>query len=447
MHPNGAFDCMILLSDASSNPASLREGLNARTCRRLARRDPGGPVSRLLEHDSKMLLAQAGISVPRGQVVSSAHAAAAFAGLMPGGVVIKALVPANRRAKSGLVVFAEGPAAEVQAAGLLSRTFEDAPIERLLVEERVAIERELFFSITLDKARKSVVALASLVGGIDIEQTSTENPHLVGAIELDSLRGVQPHAVRRLWSALGLSGPTLVAIVDVCVRATRAFFESDATILELNPLALVTAADESAPRAVAVGAVIALDDNARARHADLAMLALPDQGWRPPTLLERQAMDVAAFEPYRGTARFIELEGDIALLVGGGGGSLVFFDAVQRAGGRPACYTEIGGNPSAEKVRLLTNVVLSCPGVRGLLVGHNITNNTQVDLIAAGVVQALDDLGLDARQFPVVAREVGTHDDVGRTIFEEARVEYLGEEVTMDDAARLIVRRVATAAT
>ena len=97
-------------------------------------------MSRLLEHDAKQLLAEAGISVPRGQVVTSAAAAGTFARLVPGGVVIKALVPANRRAKCGLVVFAAGTAAEAQAAGLFSQTFEDAPIERLLVEERVAIE-------------------------------------------------------------------------------------------------------------------------------------------------------------------------------------------------------------------------------------------------------------------------------------------------------------------
>ena len=400
-------------------------------------------MSRLLEHDAKLLLSEAGIRVPRGEVVSSAAAAAATCSHMPDGVVIKALVPANRRAKNGLIASADGSTAAARAAELLARTFEEAPVERLLVEEKVAIERELFFSIVLDRTRGSVVALASLAGGIEIEEASARDPALVGTIVLDPLRHVLPHAFTRLWSGLGLSGPALPAIVDVCVRATRVFFESEATILELNPLALVAASDAPGSRVVAVGAVMALDDNALARHPKLAECALPDQGWRPATALEREAKAVADFEPYRGTARFIELEGDIALLVGGGGGSLVFFDAVQRAGGRPACYTEIGGNPSAEKVRRLTRVVLSCPGVRGLLVGHNITNNTQVDLVAAGVTQAIGDLGIDTRRFPVVAREVGTHDDVGRAVFCEAGVEYLGEDVTMDEAARLIVGRVA----
>ena len=400
-------------------------------------------MSRLLEHDAKLLLSDAGITVPRGRVVTSAAAAAAASAEMPGDVVIKALVPANRRAKSGLIAVANGSSAEACAAELLARTYAEAPVEQLLVEEKVAIEQELFFSIVLDRTRAKVVALASLEGGVEIEEISAADPGLVGTIAFDPLREALPHTFRCLWSGLGLSGSALPAVVDVCVRAARVFFASEATILELNPLALVRATDGRDPHVVAVGAVMALDDNALARHPDLTGRALPDKGWRPPTALEREATAVADFEPYRGTARFIELEGDIGLLVGGGGGSLVFFDAVQRAGGRPACFTEIGGNPSAEKVRRLTRVVLSCPRVRGLLVGHNITNNTQVDLVATGVTQALAELDVDTRRFPVLAREVGTNDEVGRDIFRAAGVEYLGEDVTMDEAARLIVDRVA----
>jgi succinyl-CoA synthetase beta subunit len=404
-------------------------------------------VSRLLEHDAKLLLSRAGVRVPRGEVVSSAAAAAAACRRMPAGGVIKALVPANRRAKSGLVAFVDCSSAEARAAELLARTFEEAPVERLLVEELIATERELFFSLVLDRMRRRAVALASLAGGIDIEEAAAEDPSLLATIALDPLRHPLPHEFRSLWSGLGLSGPALPATVAACVLATHVFFESEATILELNPLALVAGSDGRGPEVVALGAAMALDDNALGRHPELAERVFPDKGWRAPTALEREAMAVADFEPYRGTARFIELEGDIGLLVGGGGGSLVFFDAVQRAGGRPACYTEIGGNPSSEKVRRLAHVVLSCPGVRGLLVGHNLTNNTQVDLVAAGVTQALADLEIDTSRFPVVAREVGTHDDVGRAIFDAAGVEHLGEDVTMDEAARLIVARVAASFT
>ena len=138
--------------------------------------------------------------------------------------------------------------------------------------------------------------------------------------------------------------------------------------------------------------------------------------------------------------------GDIGLVTGGGGASLVVFDAVRRAGGSPAAYTEVGGNPTAAKVQGLTRAVLDCPGVRGLLVAHNLTSNTQVDLVAEGVLAALAERGLDAATFPVVAREVGTHDRAGRAALEAAGVETLGEDVGLEAAAARIVERVAGSA-
>ena len=248
------------------------------------RRRAAGPtrpeltVSRLLEHDAKLLLAEAGITVPRGRVVTSAAAAAATSAEMPGDVVIKALVPANRRAKSGLIAVANGSRAEAYAAELLARTYAEAPVEQLLVEEKVAIEQELFFSIVLDRTRAKVVALASLEGGVEIEETSAANAGLVATIAFDPLREALPHTFRCLWSGLGLSGPALPAVVDVCVRATRVFFECEATILELNPLALVRSPDGREPHVVAVGAVMALDDNALARHPELAGAGAARQG-------------------------------------------------------------------------------------------------------------------------------------------------------------------------
>ena len=333
---------------------------------------------------------------------------------MPGDVVIKALVPANRRAKNGLIAVANGSSAESRAAELLARTYAEAPVERLLVEEKVAIEQELFFSIVLDRTRAKVVALASLEGGVEIEETSAADPGLVADDRLrPAARSATAHVQRPLVGPRALGADATGGRRRLRAGDARLLRErgDDPGAEPARPRARLGRSRDAS--AVAVGAVMALDDNALARHPELAGQALPDKGWRPPTALEREAMAVADFEPYRGTARFIELEGDIGLLVGGGGGSLVFFDAVQRAGGRPACFTEIGGNPSAEKVRRLTRVVLSCPRVRGLLVGHNITNNTQVDLVATGVTQALAELDVDTRRFPVLAREVGTNDEVG----------------------------------
>lgn len=398
-----------------------------------------GPMTaRVHEHEAKALLGAAGVEVPRGEAADSPEAARDAAERLGGRVVVKALVLANRRAKSGGVVFADGPGDAARAAeDLLGADVSGSQVERVLVEERLDIDRELFLSFAIDEERCRAVALASLAGGVDVEDALGGGSSVLRRLELDPWQRDLAHRFRELWVSAGLSGPELRAVAELTERAARVFFEHDAEILELNPVALV------GDRAVAVGAVLGLDGPALARHPELQELAHSDIGQgRPRTQLEQAAEAVAAREPYRGTARYIELEGDVALLVGGGGGSLLFFDAVRRAGGRPACYTEIGGNPSADKVRGLTRVVLQGAGVRGLLVGHNITSNTQVDLVAQGVVAALADEGLDPARFPVVAREVGTNDEEGRAIFEASGIEYHGEASTMEDAARRIVELV-----
>src|SRR5581483_7778487 len=341
----------------------------------------------------------------------------------------------------GAVRFADDAAAAEREAGeLLAATVAGYEVEAVLVEERLELERELFFSVIVDRDLQLPVALASVEGGVDVEEAGDQ---AMRSMLLEPDRPPLLHRLRELWASAGLSGPELVVAATLSHRVTACFYELDATILEVNPLALVRSEDGTT-RAVAVGVLLDVDDQALGRQPELASVVVAGgDSARAPTERERQAAELAAREPYRGTARFLELDGDIGLLVGGGGGSLALFEAVRRAGGRPACHTELGGNPSAEKVRGLARVVLSCPGVRGLLVAHNITNNTQVDLVAAGVVAALEDLGLDPAEFPVVAREIGTHEREGRQIFERAGIEYLGEEATLDDAARRIVERVA----
>jgi succinyl-CoA synthetase beta subunit len=356
-----------------------------------------------------------------------------------GSVVVKALVPSNRRAKAGAVRHAATlEKAEQHAAAVLGTTVDGHRVESVLVEERLELEAELYLAVTLDKSRHRIVALASAEGGVDVEDVALSADRFA-ARDLDPWGRIFTHELRDLWRRAGVPRSAVGGLIEPTRRVVSAFLAADATLLEVNPLALVTNA--AAP--VAVGALLELDEGALARQPTLARVAKPVTGrWRPPTTLELEALAAARVEPHRGTARFVELEGDVGLVCGGGGGSLVAFDAVRRAGGKPSCYTELGGNPSAEKVRALTRVVLSTYGVRGLLVSHNITNNTQVDLVAQGVVGALADAGLDPHTFPVVAREIGTHDAEGREIFEQAGVEYLGEDASIEDAARLIVRRL-----
>ena len=396
-------------------------------------------MARLLEHHAKAILGEAGVPTPRGQAARSPAEAASVARRLGGPVVVKALVPSNRRAKAGGVRFADTPPGAAEAAGaVLARSFDGRTAEAVLVEEQVAIERELYLSLLVDRDRARAIALLSVDGGVDVE-TAVQDAGRVEIVELDPFGRVEPDTFLEPWRRLGLAGDALAATVDVSTFAATAFFANEATILELNPIGLV----EGGTAAVAVGALLAIDDAALGRHPELTELMEPGADrWRAPTALELEAARVAAKEPHRGTARFIELEGEIGVLSGGGGASLVVFESVRRAGGRPACFTEIGGNPTAEKVQGLADVVLRCPRVCGMLVAHNLTSNTQVDLIAAGVVAALRARGLDPRTFPVVAREAGTHDEAGRAVFEDAGVEYLGEEHSLESAARRIVERV-----
>jgi succinyl-CoA synthetase beta subunit len=396
-------------------------------------------VARVLETDCKELLRSHGVVTPSGSAAVTPLEAVEAARRLGGGTVVKALVPANRRAKAGAVRQARtaDDAGQI-AAELLGTTVEGHVVESVLVEERVDIAAELYLAVTLDKSRRSIVLLASSEGGVDVEDVALAADRF-SSRDIDPWGRVFAYELRELWRAAGVHQLLVGSLIQPTRRAVAAFVDADAMLLELNPLAVV----EGSTEPVAVGALLELDDPALARQPLLGPVAKHVTGrWRPPTELELDALTAASVEAHRGTARFVELEGDVGLLCGGGGGSLVAFDAVRRAGGRPSCYTEIGGNPSAEKVRALTRVVLRIPDVSGLLVSHNITNNTQVDLVAEGVVTALGEAGLDPRAFPVVAREVGTHDAEGREIFERAGVEYLGEDSSIEDAARLIVRRI-----
>jgi succinyl-CoA synthetase beta subunit/citryl-CoA synthetase large subunit len=397
-------------------------------------------LGRLLEHHSKQLFKEMGIAVPRYEVATSGEEAREAAGRIGKPVVIKALVPVGKRGKAGAIKFADTPReAALRAAELLGMTVRHFPVEKVLVEEKLDVAREWYLSVTYDKNKKLPVIIASTRGGVEVEELSRSHPDEIVVCQVDPLEGLPGFRAREIWADLGVGGKLLGAAGALLSKLYAAFDRYDAYLLEVNPLVVTTGGE-----LVAAAAVMSVDDSAMYRQprlADMVQLG-SERAWRPLTDLEKKMVEVNESDPYRGTARYTEMPGgDIGFMCGGGGGSLLCFDTLVSLGGRPANYSEVGGNPPEEKVYGLTKGILSKPGVKGLFVAHNITNNTQVDVLARGVIRALKELNINPATFPVVVREAGVNDAVARELFTAAGVEYYGDEVTLTEAcARMVAR-------
>jgi succinyl-CoA synthetase beta subunit len=395
-------------------------------------------MARILEHHAKQMFSQAGIPIPEGYPATSSDQAASIAEGIDGPVVVKALVPVGKRGEAGAVQFGEDSRGAAQAArDLIGRYIGAYMIDTVLVEERIEIESELYISIVIDRDERKPRIILSARGGVSIEQVAEEDPAAIVTDTISMLHGLPAFRARELWAQTGVDSAVLPLLGQLTHRLWNLFVAHDLRLIEINPLFKTPE-----NRIIAGDAVLSVDDSAMFRHPDLVRFTVPgtDRSWRPMTELEADAQRVHELDLYRGSARYLELEGGtIGFLCGGGGASLLLFDHLVAAGGHPANYAEIGGNPTEQKVAGMTRVVLSKPGVEGLFVAHNITNNTQIDVIARGVVTGIRHAGRNPATLPVIAREAGLHDDEGRQIFEEAGVTYLGDETTLAEAARRMV--------
>lgn len=400
-------------------------------------------VGKILEHHSKQLIRQAGVPAPDNWAVDSPEQAAAIVAEYGKPVVLKALVPVGKRGKAGAIKFANTPSeAKTAAETLLSMTVRNFPVKQVLVEQKIEIDKEWYVSITIDKNRQQPVIIATTEGGVEVEDLVTEHPDKIVVEHVDPIMGLPGYKAKEIWSRLGLNGKQLLLASDVLAKLYAAFLQYDCYLLEINPLVLTKQGE-----VVAAASVMAVDDAAMYRQKELEGVVEvgSERAWRPLTELEKQMIAVNDAD-YRGTARYTEMDGgDIGFMCGGGGGSLLSYDALVDLGGRPANYTETGGNPPEEKVYGLTKGILAKPGVKGLFVAHNITNNTQIDVMARGIVKALRELAIDPQTFPVVVREAGVNDAVGKRIFLEADVEYYGEDVTIGEAAAVMIKRMRAA--
>lgn len=366
---------------------------------------------KLHEYQAKELLARYGVSVPRGRVARSAAQAEAAAGELPDGCVVKAQAHTGARGKAGGIRLAATPA----EAGAAARDLLGArlvtnqtgpgglPVAALLVEERVAIARELYLSVAIDNAVGLPVVIASAAGGMEIEEVAAARPEALERAYVDPACGLQPFQARALAWAVGLDGDLLQPATRLLGALVAAFEASDASMIEVNPL--VVTADG---RLLAGDAKFAVDDNALFRQPELARLRDRSQEEER----ELQAHDA-------GIDNYVKLEGTIGCLVNGAGLAMATLDAIKLAGGEPANFLDIGTANRQEAVVAALGIIGADPDVRAVLI--NVFGGlARTDVIAAGLVAAKSRGDLPQ---PTVVRLAGTNVDRGLAVLDAAGVE------------------------
>ncbi len=386
---------------------------------------------RFLEYQAKEILRSYGLRVPEGRLFGEADN-------FPVPAVVKAQIPIGGRGKAGGILFAESKEEVTDAASrLMKKSIRGFPVRKVLVEERLSIDKEFFISFLIDSTSRRELFMISDLGGVEIEELAEREPERVRKRFITPFVGLRDYEVREELVHLGIGGKLLLKLSDVVLRLWKIFHELDATILEVNPLVL-----GSDGMFYIADVHMEIEDEALIRHPDLKKFVSGYEGYigtRVMTELERRAREIDGMD-HRGVAgRFIEFDGNLGLLIGGGGASLTVFDAIRKYGGRPANYCEIGGNPSVKKVAELTKLILSKPGVEKVAVIMNVVSNTRVDLVARGVIKGILEAGKEPSEVISVFRIPGAWEDEGFKILKKYGIRYLTREYSLDDAARMAV--------
>ncbi len=396
------------------------------------------------EYQAKQLLAQYGVVVPSGGVVTTPAEAQAMAEkLFAGGVsrvVVKSQIHAGGRGKGvfkngvqgGVKVCASLEEAVTRAEAMLGQVLvtkqtgpEGRRVSKLLIEAASAIKRELYLAVLLDRGVSRPVVMASTEGGMDIEEVAAKTPERIFKETIDPAVGMLPYQARKVATALGLTGDLLGAGAKLIQGVFKTWWESDAALVEINPLCVVEGPGGK-EATVAVDAKIGLDDNSLYRHKDIQ--AMRDLAEEAP--LETEAS--------RHELNYIKLDGNIACLVNGAGLAMATMDIIKHYGGNPANFLDVGGGASKEQVTAAFRIILSDPNVRAILV--NIFGGImQCDIIATGIVAAVKETGLT---LPLVVRLEGNNVGLGKQILKESGLTIISGD-SMADAAEKVVRALA----
>jgi succinyl-CoA synthetase beta subunit/citryl-CoA synthetase large subunit len=397
---------------------------------------------RFYEYESKALFRKHRLPLGESRVVRSADEARSAFEAIGGPVVLKSQVLSGGRMKAGAVKFADdADEAAAHFESILPIVIGGESARSVLVEKKSPVAQEYFVAITWDGRAKRPVLVFSDMGGIDIEEVAETHPDHVSKTHFSSILPLSPHIAKEAIGATGVSGTALNKLTPVVFELMKIFLDYDLTLAEINPLARLE--DGSF---IVLDGHIDMEAEARGGHkALLDELGIGEEETRqarPPTDFEIAGARVNAVD-HRGVAgNVVEFDGNLGLVIGAGGGSLTLFDAVRKHGGKPANYCEIGGNPSVNKAKELTKLILSKPGVEKIAVMMNVVSNTRVDIVARGVVKGCIESGKDPAKTIAIFRIPGAWEDEGFKILRKYGVEYCDRSVSMYDAAGRAVAKL-----
>ena len=381
------------------------------------------------EYQAKALLARYGVPVPRGEVALTVKDAAAAASRIGGSVVVKAQIHAGGRGKGGGVKVAKNAeeAAEIaqKILGMTLVTHQTGPegrvVHRVLIEETLPIERELYLGIVLDRARGKNVFMASADGGVEIEEVAAKTPERILKEPIEPGLGLTPFQARKLAFGIGIPGASANLAAQAMMALARANEALDASLAEINPFILTKDG-----KVYALDAKMNLDDNAMFRHKDLQELR---------DLNEEDPLEV---EASKFGLTYIKLDGNVACLVNGAGLAMATMDIVKFAGGSPANFLDAGGGANVEQVRNAFRILLSDKSVKAVLI-NVFCGILRGDIVAQGVVEATSAM---PQSIPIVVRMEGTNAEQGRKILSESRLKIIVAD-GMRDAAEKVVAAAA----
>jgi succinyl-CoA synthetase beta subunit len=357
---------------------------------------------KLHEYQSKNIFAEFGIPIPRGKVATTPQEAFQIAKEIGKPVVVKSQVLVGGRGKAGGVKLAKTPEeAEQYASSILGMDIKGLIVKKVLIDPAANIENEIYLGITMDRAARRTVIMASAAGGVDIEEVAATTPEKIIRVHIDPFLGLRDYQARDIASSIGLPREAWKQFIEIAKNLYAAYRENDASLAEINPLVV-----QGDGNLLAVDGKMVVDDNALFRHPQLAEMRDIDE----ESTAEQHARQAGL--------SYVDLEGEIGCMVNGAGLAMTTMDMIKLFGGEPANFLDIGGGAQSDKVAAALRIILSDPNVKAVLI--NIFGGiTRCDEVARGILKAMEEV---KPQVPFVARLVGTNEAEGRAILSEANL-------------------------